>query len=192
MDDSYSAWSGKRVRLRAIAPGDADSLHRYGFDTKAMQLGDEIRLPVSLETFGERLASRTPPKGDNTWLAVEAPPERILVGSVNTHDTDQRHGNFSYGVAIFREHWRRGYATEAVKLLLRYYFCELGYYRVTAKVYEFNAASIAFHRHMGFKEEGRIRQSLFTSGKRFDELLFGMLGSEFMEKAGESGFSCVS
>ena len=64
-------------------------------------------------------------------------------------------------------------------MALRYYFRELGYHRANATVYEFNAPSLALHRSLGFREEGRLRQSLFTQGRYFDELLFGMLAEEF-------------
>ena len=89
---------------------------------------------------------------------------------MNTHSCDTRHGTFKYGVAIFREHWRKGYASEAVKLLLGYYFEELRYQKVMAHIYAFNESSIQLHERLGFKQEGRLRNMVFTQGRHFDEL----------------------
>ncbi|MDR0139570.1 GNAT family N-acetyltransferase [Metabacillus idriensis] len=48
-----------------------------------------------------------------------------LVGRLNTDKCDPRNGTFSYGISLFREHWKKGYASDAIKVLLRYFFNEL-------------------------------------------------------------------
>ncbi len=58
--------------------------------------------------------------------------------------------------------------------MLRYFFHELRYQKVTAQVYSFNAPSIALHERLGFQVEGRLRRMIFTHGRHFDELLYGM------------------
>lgn len=45
---------------------------------------------------------------------------------------------FSFGIGIGREHWRNGYATQALQPLFRFYFGELGYQKVETGVYAFN------------------------------------------------------
>ena len=62
--------------------------------------------------------------------------------SANTHTCDARQGTFRYGVAIRREHWRRGYASEAIRLVLAYFFRELRYQKLTSMVYSFNERSL--------------------------------------------------
>jgi RimJ/RimL family protein N-acetyltransferase len=111
-------------------------------------------------------------------LAIET-LDGELVGSINTNSCDTRHGTFNYGVAIFREHWRKGYASEAVMILLRFYFEELRYQKVTAHVYAFNESSIALQEHLGFVQEGKLRNMIFTKGQYFDEFLYGLTKSEY-------------
>jgi RimJ/RimL family protein N-acetyltransferase len=74
---------------------------------------------------------------------------------------------------------RKGYASEAILLVLRYYFLELGYQKVTATVYSFNTPSISLHERLGFQPEGRVRRTVYTQGQHFDELIFGMTREEF-------------
>ncbi len=174
------------VRLRAIEPTDGDAFLADGLDTEAGRHGDDIKLPFPADAMRERIerdAKRrldsAPELQHNAWLAVESLASGALVGSVTVHGTDTRHRHFEYGIAIFRAAQGNGFAREAVALALRYYFRELGYHRANATVYEFNNPSLALHRSLGFREEGRLRQSLFTNGQFYDELLFGMLAEEF-------------
>lgn len=102
-----------------------------------------------------------------------------LVGTILTHGCDRRVGTFSYGVSLAREHWRQGYATEAIRLVLRYFFAELRYQKVTVQVYAFNEGSIALHERLGFQQEGRLRRLVYTSGQHHAVLIYGMTREEF-------------
>ena len=39
--------------------------------------------------------------------------------------------------------------------------------------------SIRLHEKLGFKEEGRLRSMIFTNGKYYDKIYFGMTRDEF-------------
>ncbi len=71
------------------------------------------------------------------------------------------------------------YASEAIVLVLRYFFEELRYQKVTVTVYSFNAPSIRLHESLGFQREGCLRRTVFTQGQHFDEIFFGMTVEEF-------------
>lgn len=173
-------WSGNKVRLRAVLPTDWDKFHNNDYDSECARLCDVIYFPRSEEgtkTWAEHQASKGP-DGDNFMLSIET-LDGVLVGSISTHSCDPRHGTFKYGAAIFREHWRKGYATEAIMILLRYYFEELRYQKVTAHIYAFNESSIALHEYLGFLQEGRLRNMIFTQGQYYDEYLYGLTKSEY-------------
>lgn len=175
-------WSGQKVRLRPILAADWDKFHENDFDSEGARLCDVIYFPRSEEgtqSWAARQASSAP-NGDNVSLAVET-LDGELVGSIVTQSCDSRHGTFKYGVAVFRPHWRKGYASEAIRLLLRYYFEELRYQKVNAYVYEFNEGSIALQQHLGLVQEGRLRNMIFTQGRHFDEFVFGLTASEYMK-----------
>ncbi|MGG3506162.1 GNAT family protein [Paenibacillus lautus] len=173
-------WSGNKVRLRAILATDWERFHNNDFDSESARLCDVIYFPRSEEgtkNWAGNQASKGP-DSDNFSLAIET-LDGELVGSIVAHSCDKRHGTFKYGVAIFREHWRNGYASEAVKILARYYFEELRYQKVTAHVYAFNEGSIALQEHLGFVQEGRLRNMIYTKGQLFDEFVYGLTKSEY-------------
>ncbi|WP_458461304.1 GNAT family N-acetyltransferase [Paenibacillus sp.] len=94
-------------------------------DSENARLCDEIHFPRSEEgtkAWAENQSAYSS-NGDNVFMAIET-LDGTLVGSISTNSCNLRCGNFKYGVSIFREHWRKGYASDAIKILLRYYFEE--------------------------------------------------------------------
>lgn len=46
---------------------------------------------------------------------------------------------------------------------------------------EINEASLKFHKHLGFIEEGRRRRIIYMNGKFYDNILLGITREEFDE-----------
>jgi len=184
-EDQYMSnyiWGGMKVRLRPVSPTDGEKFHFNDQDSENARLCDELHFPRSEEgtmSWAEH-QSKNSSHGDNVFLAMET-LDGTLIGSISTNSCNHRCGTFNYGVSIFREHWRKGYASDAIKTLLRYYFEELGYVKVNAHVYAFNEGSIALHEHLGFIQEGRIRNMIFTKGRHYDEYIYGLTNKEFEE-----------
>jgi RimJ/RimL family protein N-acetyltransferase len=173
-------WQGQRVRLRGVEPGDWQTFDRWDQDSEVARLCYHIEFPRSQEgtkKFAAEAATAEPKGHAYRWMIETL--DGVPVGTINTHSCDLRHGTFGYGLAIAREHWRQGYASEAVCLVLAYYFRELRYQKVTAHVYAFNEGSIRLHEKLGFQLEGRLRRMVFTDGAYHDELVFGMTAVEF-------------
>ncbi len=177
---SNNIFQGKLVRLRGVEPQDADVFFQWGGDTDMARFSDYVRFPGSLESTRkhfERMA--TPDSGSDLFDFVIENTDGDVVGIINSHTCDRRVGCFMYGLGIAEPYRGRGYATEAVLLVLRYFFTELRYQKVTATVYSNNPASQALHKGLGFKLEGQVRRTVFTLGQYFDELFFGMTAEEF-------------
>ncbi|GKU79387.1 GNAT family N-acetyltransferase [Paenibacillus sp. L3-i20] len=176
-----NVWEGKKVRLRAIVAEDWMQFHTNDYDSEGARTSDAIYFPRSeagTQLWAEKVASNGA-NGDNVMLAIETLDGKI-VGSISAHSCDARNGAFKYGVAIFHDHRLNGYASDAVKILLRHFFHELRYEKVTAHVYAFNESSVRLQVKLGFKQEGKIRSVIYTNGQHHDEYIFGMLKSEFL------------
>jgi RimJ/RimL family protein N-acetyltransferase len=143
--------------------------------------GRLIRLPWSsarLREWTEKAALK-PVEGDVVRLAIESLADGRLAGMTSTHEVDHRVGRFSYGIVLGSEFHRRGYASEAVRMLLGFMFGERRFHKCESSVVAFNEASIALHRGLGFQEEGRLRDHEFLTGRHHDVVLFGMTATEF-------------
>ncbi len=178
-------WEGKLVKLRAIEPEDAEFFYQWNLDSETGRWLDRVWLPTSLESqkeWAQRL-SRQRPEDDTFFWVIESRKEGV-VGCINTHHCDRRVGSFQYGIAVRAEFRGRGYASEAIFLVLRYYFQELRYQKVTVDVYAENEASICLHTKLGFQLEGRLRRVVYTAGNLSDALMYGLTAEEFAEKHG--------
>jgi RimJ/RimL family protein N-acetyltransferase len=172
-------WQGKHVRLRGVEPGDADTFFAWR-DSDMDRFADFVRFPYSLEATRKHFEKMaTSEAKDDLFDFVIENKAGEAVGIINSHTCDRRVGCFMYGLAIGPDYRRRGYASEAILLLLRYFFDELNYQKVSATVYSNNEASQHLHERLGFTLEGRIRRVVFTLGQHFDELHYGMTVEEF-------------
>ena len=177
---SADFWRGKAVRLRAVEPEDWQHFFEWQADTYFDRATYHIDFPQSREAarkWTANLATAEVKNDEYRWVIENLDGE--FVGTLNTHSCDPRNGTFQYGIAIRREHWRRGYATEAIALVLRYFFHELRYQKVNVHIYDFSEDSLALHRRLGFTEEGRMRRMGHTEGRYYDWVLMGMTGEEF-------------
>lgn len=130
-------------------------------------------------------AAANRPTEDDFGLVIEN-LDGALVGNLGLHDCDPVGGTFSYGVSIAREHRRSGDASDAIGLVLRYFFEERGYRKAWVHVYAFNEASIRLHERLGFRCEGRLRRMAFTRGRYHDIVVLGLFAEEFAAQGVET------
>jgi RimJ/RimL family protein N-acetyltransferase len=175
-----SIWQTERIRLRAIEPGDWETFWTWNQDDEMTRNLDWLWFPQSREgvrQWAEKASRRRPDNDAFHWVIENRAGE--IVGSISTHDCNRRCGTFAYGINVITSHRRRGYAWDAIRVVLRYYFEELGYQKVTVEIHSFNKASVNLHERFGFQAEGRLRRMVFTRGQYFDLLVFGMTKEEF-------------
>lgn len=179
---NYNFWRGEKIRLRAIEQQDFDAIiaSTEEPDTELDRLDDFIRFPVSKEQTRENLVAIVQKAGvDDTFFWMIEDLQGNHVGYINTFDCEKRTGTFKYALIIKRSYWRQGYGREAIRIILRYYFRELRYQKVTVVIYAFNERSIRLHEQMGFQLEGRLRRMVYTNGNYYDELYYGLTIEEF-------------
>lgn len=181
-------WQTGRIRLRAIELGDAPTFFRWNQDGDRARYLDFLWPPTSLASVEEWTAQQAKKGLENDcfhWLIETLQGEPA--GTIATHDCRPRDGAFSYGVDIAAEHRRKGYASDAIRLVLRYYFDHLRYQKVTVSVHSDNLASIRLHEALGFQREGCLRRMCYQNGQYLDVLYYGMTVEEF-HSAADSGY----
>ena len=85
-----------------------------------------------------------------------------------------------------QDYWNRGIMTEAVRAVVAYTFGHTGMNRITATTVVENPASIQVLRHVGFQEEGILRDWGFWKGEFKDLRCFSLLRTD-AAAAGETG-----
>jgi RimJ/RimL family protein N-acetyltransferase len=173
-------WNGRVVRLRALAPQDLDFILALHRDDGRARITGRIDPPPSRAALGAWLESaceRTFADEAGTWV-IEA-RDGNPAGLVSTHRCQPRTGTFGHAVEVLPEWRRRGFAHDALILVLRYYFDELRYQKSTVPVDADNEPSLRLHERLGFVKEGRLRQMVYSRGRFLDEIWFGITAEEF-------------
>ncbi len=99
-----------------------------------------------------------------------------LVGSCQLSGIDRRHGTAELQIRLGEVSARgRGWGTEAVGLLVRHAFADLGLHRVVLHVLAGNAAAIRVYEKAGFVREGVLREAAYIDGRRLDLVVMALL-----------------
>jgi RimJ/RimL family protein N-acetyltransferase len=94
---------------------------------------------------------------------------------------EQGHGvHADLGWVLHPDHAGHGYATEAVREVLRLCFTELGMRRVTANCFADNTSSWRLMKRVGMRRETyAVAESLHRSGEWLDTMGYALLAAEW-------------
>lgn len=110
-----------------------------------------------------------------------------LIGFVRLFWVDWMHGHALLSLGIGAPADRgQGYGSEALGLILRYAFEELGLHRLTAATAAYNTGALRFLGRHGFQAEVRRRQAVARDGQYWDVVLLGLLRSEWEARRAEA------
>ena len=163
---------GKRVRVRNYIKSDLEFLTGMWFDEEnGRYLSDPTQEHVdegyqrALDTLGESQAGY--------YLVVELADRPERIGSCCVFpDGDKK--VYDIGYCICKKHWRHGYGSEAVSLLLDWLRAQ-GAEKVTAEVAVENIPSNALLRSLGFEVERRAQFRKYHMDVRFDSYIYAKL-----------------
>ncbi|HHX72616.1 MAG TPA: GNAT family N-acetyltransferase [Clostridiales bacterium] len=176
-------WQGEKIRLRGVRESDWEEWLDDFCDSDAIRLLSwGLELPPSPEMAKAAFAQWADFKDSKSRImfTIETLDEKP-VGGINIHSKDEKNGTFSFGIRINRNHRRKGYGSEALRILLRYGFYELRFQKCNSGCVHINEGSIWLHKSVGFVEEGRQRRTIYTNGQYYDHILFGLTREEFDE-----------
>lgn len=176
---------GERIVLRGYSPSGAEYIYRWRNDPETTRwMGPKFR---KRPTFSEVEASLTKiinerPE-DGLLFAIADRISLRYIGGIDLTSIDGIDHNavlsLVVGLAADRN---KGYASEAVGLLLGHAFQEMGLHRVSLNVYEENKAAVRCYVKSGFRIEGRRREQTLLNGRYIDLVQMGLLESEYLGK----------
>lgn len=105
--------------------------------------------------------------------------EDTVIGGINLRiNLENRLGEIGYSIA--RDHWNRGFCTEATRTVIDAAFQTLpDLNRLKARADVRNVASQRVMAKAGMTKEGVLRQDRVERGEAIDEVWFGILRSEW-------------
>jgi len=178
-----------RLVLRRFAPGDEAAFAAYRSDPAVAryQTWDTPYSLAEAERFVAEQASADPRALGWFQYAVERRDEPGLIGDVGVCRGDEGR-QAELGFTFAPAHQGHGYAREAVARIVEFLLVEEGLHRLTADADGRNVRSARLLEHVGFRREGHRIASTWIKGEWTDDLLFGLLASEWpSRRPGEGG-----
>ena len=175
---------GKRVRLRGIERSDLPRFVEWLNDPDVKRgLAGVIPLSSSQEeAWFDGLKDR-PKEEHPLGIEVKTPDGWLLVGNISLMNIDWRNRLAEVGIFIDEKgYWNQGYGRDAMVLILRHAFRNLGLNRIYLRVHETNPRAMHSYEKAGFVHEGRMRKALFQDGKFVDVLLMSTLQAEWQDE----------
>lgn len=144
--------TGTRVALRRPRLSDCQEF------IELMQQSESLHHPWSFPPTTKRAFTRylkSREKENQDGFLICHSQTQAIAGVINLNEIVRGGFQSAYlGYYIGAPYAARGYMTEALKLVIRYAFDELGLHRLEANIQPQNAASIALVKRCGFRKEG--------------------------------------
>jgi len=185
VNDTSNYWHLGDIRLRVAERSDAAAFTAH-FNTspvwieRAFDAADFPRTLENVESWLSQYCSGAGEvSGDCRVFVIEDSGDSKILGYIDVWEALTRNGVFKTGIKMLDGKAGKGYATRAFARVLEYYFNELRYQKCDVYIYEFNQASLRFHKKFGFVEEGRLRREYYTDGRFYDSVCLGLTAEEF-------------
>ena len=169
---------GKTVNFRSLEMEDLKQLQSWRNSEFLRKTFREYRL-LSMKHQERWFNSllKTPPS--SIMFGVES-KEGKLIGVCGLTWINWKDRNAEVSIYIGEKKWQgKGAATDSLKTLLRYGFETLNLHRIYEVIFEYNEPSIKLFTRCGFKFEGKHREAHYIDGKYWDEMIYGMLRTEY-------------
>ncbi|MBS0967625.1 GNAT family N-acetyltransferase [Nissabacter archeti] len=190
--EDLPSWSARPRPARITLPGDYCRLEPLMAERHTQSLFDAyysiphnegwtylpVERPADLAAFRQLLASLD--GAEDLHMAVIDKTSGEALGTAAFLRVDPAHGVAEIGWINWSPRMQRQRAgTEAIFLMLRYLFDELGYRRCEWKCDSLNAPSRAAALRYGFRYEGRFHQAMVSKGRNRDTDWFALLDSDW-------------
>lgn len=163
---------GKRLHLRALSPEDVTQSYL-----------DWMRDPQVNRYLESRFSTHTLESLRSFVIAMNESPDNYLfgvflelqgehIGNIKIGSISQHHRHADVGLIIgAKATWGKGYATEAIRLVTRHAFGQLGLNKLYAGMYAENAGSARAFLKAGYREIGVLKKHVLCDGRFIDSLM---------------------
>lgn len=167
----------KKVRLRALEPEDVEILYRWENDTAVWGVSHTL-LPFSrhlLRQFIEEQAKDIY-QTLQTRFVIESRDENRPVGVIDLFEFDPYHLRAGIGILVYeQEDRRKGYAVEALQLLVQYGFEVLHLHQLYCNIPATNIGSQQLFGRCGFVRCGQKKEWLRKPVGWEDEYMYQLV-----------------
>lgn len=171
---------GARVTLREYRREDLSAIRAWVNDSETTKyLSGAFRRPHTWEQTEEWLDRRLNGDAGGEAFVISENGTNKYLGQCDLMMIDNIARKAELAIVLLADARGKGYASEAIRLLLGYAFNTLNLNRVWLKCARDNSAAVKCYESVGFKTEGVLKSDLYIDGKYTDALIMAVLRKNF-------------
>ncbi|MCX6279909.1 MAG: GNAT family N-acetyltransferase [Bacteroidetes bacterium] len=173
---------GTNIRLRALEPEDIDLLFDMENDTSIWRVSN-TNAPFSRFQIEQYVIDAPNDIYANRQLRlmidfIAPEKQKQTVGAIDLFDFDPFHQRAGIGILIIEPFRDKGIARQAMEILIRYAFTNLGLHQLFCNISMDNEPSVRLFEKLGFMRCGVKKEWLRDGAIRKDEWMFQLLCHE--------------
>jgi len=171
--------NGTKLYIRALEPEDVDKLYEWENDCSIWHLSNTIT-PLSRFTLEQYVLNA----GQDIYstrqmrlmIDLKKPENGVTtIGSIDLFEFEPAHQRAGVGILIHEGFRGKGYASEAMNLMIDYAFKTLGIHQLYANISADNTESIRLFEGKGFRLIGVKKEWNRIRNKWIDESMFQLI-----------------
>lgn len=166
-----------RLRLRAFRVADAPIVQKLAGIFEIADTTLNIPHPYPEGAAVEWIISHPEHLNRQKELhfAITLRETQELIGAISLMNMEKEHRRAEMGYWISKEHWNRGYATEAAQAIVNFGFSKLKLHKIYATYFERNPASGKVLEKIGMQKEGILRSHVLKWNRYEDLVICGLI-----------------
>lgn len=169
-----------RIFLSALSP--EDDLGNYASwinDQETTLYMESGRFPTTTDGLREYITQYNKSK-DGMLLGVFIKKNKKHIGNITLHMIDWKNQHGEIGIIIGEKKARgKGYATEAIKVIVGHAFDKLNLHKLYAGIIQGNEASLRAFKKNGFQEEGVFKEHFYLNNRYLNCFRLGLLKNNY-------------
>lgn len=164
---------GKLVRLRALEMSDVSLIYQWENQPEIWQTS-QVPGPYSMEAirqYVQNAMTHSVLAMQQVRFVIETLDDHVPVGLADLFDIDMLNRKAGIGIMIDAEHRKKGYAADALRLVISYGFNHLKLHQLYTDIAISNQNSLSLFRSAGFIQTGRRKDWVKTPGG-FEDAFF--------------------
>lgn len=172
----------KRLFLRKLSLNDAGTLFNYWSDPDVTKYLNVTTFKNKEQAYSMiRLLNSLYNNKDGIRWAIVTKKDDTVIGTCGYNNWIKKSSRGEIGYELGKKYWGNGYATEAVKEIIKYGFKSMNLNRIEAFTVPEAASSINLLKKLGFKKEGMLRQYGYWNMRYWDENIYSLLKKDWKQ-----------
>ena len=170
------AFTGKKIHLRALEPEDLDFLYTIENNESFWEVSS-TQTPFSRFILEQYIVNSHQDifEAKQLRLIIVDNTTNINVGMVDLFEFNPLHKRAGIGILIIENEQHKGFASEAIDLMINYSFNHLNLHQLFANITADNTKSLELFKKLNFKKIGIKKEWIFSKGNFKDEVLFQLI-----------------